>query len=199
MAKLWSDLQDYYLNDVPGCSQFTAANALRMAAQEFCARTKAWRVTFSAVNTVSGTSVYSFPITSEQEVAKVISAKLAGQDVFPLLHDQAGGRDFGIITLNELEFMLQPTPAAVQALVIKAVLKPSNASTGIEDHLYAAYARAIARGAKAELFGMVNQPFSNPVGAIANKSAFEDDIGRAKIQVAKAYSSAPLRTTASFM
>lgn len=199
MAKLWVQLHDYYLSDVPGCSYVTAANALRMAAQEFCERSKVWRVTMDPVLTVADISIYDFDITTEQEISKIMSVKLDDQPIAMLLHDQAGNGQIGMISLNQREFFLQPVPAAGQSLEIKAVLKPSNESTGIEDFIYAAHAEAIAQGAKARLFGLANQPFTNPKAAMDARSAFETAIAQAIIKSAKAYSGAPLRTAPSFM
>jgi hypothetical protein len=197
--KLWVDIYDYYLNDVPACSYLTAASALRMAAQEFCEDAKVWRATLTNVPTVAGTSTYSFPITAEQEVSKVLEVRLADQLIGILLHEDAGGEKSGLINLDQRQFLLQPTPAAVQQVSIKVVLRPSNISTGIDDALYAFHAEAIAQGAKARLFGMANQPFTNPSAAITARDRFEYLMAKAKIKTARAYSSAPIRTRPSFM
>ena len=197
--KTWMDLYDYYLPDVPGCPYATGAQALRIAAQEFCERTSAWRVTMDPVLTVAGISIYEFDISSNFEVVKVMSAKLDGHPIDSLLHDQVGTPARGIAVLNGREFALQPAPAAGQRLEIVAVLKPSNTSVGIEDFLYAAHARAIAKGAKAELFGMAKQGFTDLTAADRARAEFEEAIGRAKTQAAQAYSNAPLRTKPSFL
>jgi hypothetical protein len=198
-VKLWFELHDYYLSDVPGCTYAAAANALRMAAQEFCEQTQVWRVTLADVTTLANTPAYNFPVTAEQEVCKLLEAKLGEQRLPLLLHDQLGNNQIGICNVDQRQFQLQPTPAAGLKVSIKAVLKPSNIATGIDDLLYSFHARAIAQGAKAELFAMVNQPFSNPGAAEQARDRFENMMAIAKINAAKGYSSAPLRTQPSFM
>ena len=197
--KTWADIADYYLGDVPGCPIAVAERALRMAAQEFCERTKVWRVNMDAMLTVAGVSAYEFDITTEQEVAKLEAAKLDGQDINILLHDDQDGLKPGVIALNGRELYLQPAPAAGQELALRVTMKPSNTSRGIEDHIYADHARAIAQGAKAELFAMANQPFSNLEHAGVQRALFESAITHAKLKAAKSYSAAPLRTDAHFM
>lgn len=197
--KTWDAFDFAYLHEVQGCTYLTAANALRMAAQEFCERTKCWRATMGAVAMATGTSVYDFGLASDRALVKLLSAKLAGQDIALLLHDQLDGCTPGICALDGSQFAVQPVPLTGQSMVIKAVLKPSNAATGVEDDLFSQYAEAIAKGAKARLFAMANQPFSNPGAAIAARAEFEAAISTTIIRVAKAFSSAPLRTQASFM
>jgi hypothetical protein len=198
-VKTWADFDSYYLHEVQGCTYLTAANALRMAAQEFCERTKCWRATLDAVPMVTGTSVYDFDLDTEQTLVKLLSAKLDDQDIGLLLHDQDGGTMPGICALSPSEFLIQPTPVTGQEVVIKAVLMPSNSASGIEDDLFAQYARAIAMGAKAILFAMAYQPFTNPTAAMVARLEFETAIGNTTIRVAKAFSSAPLRVQACFM
>lgn len=197
--KLWADLYDYYLAEIPGCSLHMAANQLRMSAQEFCERTKAWRVTLAPVSTIADTSAYDFVITAEHEVFMLESAKLDGQNLDILLNEHIGGCWRGISLVNQREYWLQPAPAAGQVLELKVVLKPSNESTGIEDFLYAAHAETIALGAKARLLALSNQPFTSPEAAMMERAKFEERMGRAKIRIAKGNSSAPLRVRPSFM
>ncbi len=197
--KLWIDFYDHYLNDVPDCTYLVAANALRMAAREFCEHAKVWRATLTNVPTVAATSTYSFPITAEQEVTKLLSAKLGDQHLPILLHEDEGDNSLGILNLDKRQFLLQPTPAAVQQVSIKAILMPSEISTGVEDVLYAFHAEAISHGAKARLFDMANQPFYNPSAAMSARARFDKMMAVATINAARAYSSAPIRTRPSFM
>lgn len=197
--KLWADFYSYYLNDVPECTYVTAENALRMAAQEFCDRSKVWLVILDPITTANGIQVYDFDLDRAQEISKVMEVKRAGQVVPVLLADSMKTQRNGLIALNQREFFVQPAPGAGEQIVIKAFLKPSNIATGVEDFIYAEHARTIAAGAKAELFSMTNQPFSNPQAAAYERSKFDSMVADATIKAAKAYSSAPLRTRASFM
>lgn len=198
--KSWIDFYDYYLSNLPGCTFFAAQNALRMAAQEFCDRSKVWRVTMDPVVTVANTSIYDFDITADQEIVKLLSAKLGGQNIAPLAPDQAEmAGTHGILVLNPREFMLLPDPPAGLSLVMKVAFKPSNKSSGVEDWIYTSFAEQIAAGAKARLMAEANKQYSDPKGSADNQMIFDAGIGSAVIKAAKAYSSAPLRTQASFM
>lgn len=197
--KLWSDFYDYYLGDVPGCSYAAAVNALRMAAQEFCERAKVWRVIMDPVTTVAGNQVYPFDLTADQEIVKILLAKMDGHDIDLLLYDQLDNARRGMIVLDQRQFHLQPMPATGNILVITAVLKPSNSAPGVDDVIWASYAEGIAFGAKARLFKMKSKPYFDPVAAADNKNDFNEAIGKATIKAAKAFSSAPIRTRAAFM
>lgn len=197
--KSWVDLYDYALADIPDCSHFMAANALRRAAQEFCARTKAWRVNLGAKRLVAGISAYDFDVEPTQEVCELISATLDGQPIDPLTPEQSGSGARGVLLLSEREYSVEPTPAGSAILRMRVALRPSNTATGIEDFLFAAYAKDIGKGAKAELFGMTNQPFSNPGAAQAERGEFDAAIARTALRVAKGFSGAPLRTRPSFL
>jgi hypothetical protein len=197
--KLWADFYDYYLNDLQGCSYLTAANALRMAAQEFCERTKCWRVTMAPIAMLADTTSYSFAYTAELEVSQVLEVKLDDQEISNLTRDQEDGQLPGLFARTNRDFTINPVPAAGQQLVVKAILRPGNASTGVEDFIYFAHAEAIAKGARSRLQSMTNQPFSNPRAAGEARDDFERMIGTAIVAVARAHSRAPLRSDAHFM
>lgn len=195
----WADMQDILLAEVPGCSSLSAANALRLAAQRFCEGSHAWRAQLDPLYTAEDVDTYDFNISLEQEVVKVAVAKLDGRKLTPLLYEHWDGQTPGIVVLNQREFQLQPTPAAGLTLEVTAVLKPSNTAVGIEDFLYAMHKDTLNHGAKAELFGMKNQPFTDLMAAADERALFDVMVGRAQTRAAQAYSSAPLRVKASFL
>lgn len=198
--KTWMNFYDYYLRDLPGCSSFAAESELRKAAQEYCRKTQIWRVTFDPMFMVTGVDTYEFDITTSQEVHKLLSAKLDGQPITPMLPDSDG--EFavrGIKPLSGREFQMFPTPSDGQILVIKAVMYPSNTATGVEDFIYADHAEAIAQGAKARLKAISDKPYSDPAGAAVAEAKFNDAIGNAAFRSAQGFSRAPLRTRASFI
>jgi hypothetical protein len=197
--KLWPDFYDQYLGDVPGCTYFMAENELRQAAREFCERSQAWRARMEPITTVAGRRLYSFDYNSRYDVCKVIGASLDGQYIHIMLPgDEIQAGASGLLALNQRDFELYPTPAGGLTLQISAILKPSMTAQGLDDALYAEYAPAIAQGAKARLFIQANQQYTNPGAAAACRETFDQQVGRATIRAAKAYSRAPLRTRASF-
>jgi hypothetical protein len=193
-VKPFIDLYEFYLNDVPGCSYKLAADAVRMAAQVFFERTRAWRVSLAPVVTVNGQSDYAFPLSLNVELVWVHGAKVDGRDI-PLLRETPTGAR-GIVIHGLREFTLYPVPADGEQIVFDVALEPSNEATGLDDVMYAKYAKVIAKQAKAQLLSMDNQPFSNPARALALRAEFDADVDRTISDVNARYNAAPRRTKA---
>lgn len=192
----FASLYDDYLNDVPNCSFALAGRAVRRAAQEFCERTRAWRVALTAQSTTKGVTDYLFNVDAGQMIVRTLKATIDGHEVVLLRPDRALPGARGIVVHNEREYSIYPAPAAGQQVVFFCAVAPSNTATGIDDNVYAKYARAIAMAAKAELFGMHKQPFSDRDAAFDERSKFEVEITRVVSAVGANYNSAPLRTKA---
>lgn len=192
-------LYDYYLNDVPGCTFTLATRALRMAAQEFCERTRAWKVNLPAQATVANQSDYQFAPGADMRIVRTLSAMIDGRDVGLLRPSQAGPGAHGIVVHDERSYTIYPAPAVGQQVVFHCAVAPSNTATSIDDALFDRYARAIAVGAKAELFGMKNQKFSDADAALDERGKFEVAITRAITDIGHNSNSAPVRVAASFM
>ena len=196
--KSWADFQEHYLFDVHGCTYAVAERAVRNAAREFCERTGVLRTSLDPVVTHGAISIYPFDAASQMEVVKVLSASLDGQELALLLPDEAGSGARGLVVLNPAEFLLQPVPATGQKVLVTATLTPSLKATGIDDLVYARHAEAIAQGAKARLYDMAEQPFSNPERAAKARENFEEAVGKCARDASKGYSRAPQRTVPSF-
>jgi hypothetical protein len=193
----WIDLYESYLTDVPGCTYKMATLALRTAAQAFCEKTRAWRVTLDPVITRANQTDYEFDLSSEQEIVRVLSAKLDGKD-FPVVLD---GRqvDRGLIVHDPFTFSIFPAPPAGQRLDIHVALEPSNTASTLDDLVVRKHITTIIAGAKSELLGKKNQPYSDPVGAIEQRSLFDAGVDHVIGQLATKFSSGQNRVRASFM
>lgn len=196
--KTFIELHDYYLNDIPGCSFKMAADAARIASQAFFERTRAWRVDLDPVATIAGVSEYVLPLSLDVELVRVESAKLGGRPIDVVLPgDVAPGRT--CLAVHGLRaFTVHPAPPAGQAVVVKASLEPSNTATGLDDTMFAKYARIIGIGAKAHLLAMSNQPFSDIGAASLLRAQFDAEIDKVMADIGRNYSSAPRRVAAHF-
>lgn len=194
--KTFLELYEYYLNDVPGCSYKTAADAVRMAAQVFFERTRAWTTILSPVVTVAGQSEYGFLLPLDVELVRVQAATLDGVGV-PLVRDLVPGQR-GIVVNGLRTFTISPAPGAGQHVLFKAAIEPSNSATGIDDLMFSKYARIIAKSAKARLLAMDNQPFSNPERAKYLYAEFDMDVDQVISDVNASYSNAAQRVRAHF-
>lgn len=194
--KAFSELYDFYLNDVPGCSYKTAADAVRIAAQMFFERTRAWTTTLPPVVMVAGETEYGFTLPLDVELVRVQAATLDGIG-YPLVRELEQGQR-GIVVNGLRSFTLSPAPAAGQHVLFKVAIEPSNSATGIDDVMYSKYARIIAKCAKARLLSMDNQPFSNPERAKYLYAEFELDVDQVISDVNASYSNAARRVKAYF-
>lgn len=194
----WLALSDNYLYDVSGCSSATAAKALRNATQDFCRRTHAWRLHLAPITTVAGQELYTVPVVAGQQLVKLVSARLDGHDIDPLLYEHAWSGARGVIMVNPTQVKVQPVPSA-GSLALYASMQPTNDATGIDDMLYARYARTIALGAKVELFNASLKPYTDRESAGRAKIEYDEQIRQVIHDVARAHSSAPLRVRAQFL
>lgn len=196
--KTWADFYTFYLADLPGCTSFAAANELRRAAQEFCGRTRVWRVDLDPTITNAKEDTYEFELEDDWLLCKVLAAKLDDADLNILTPSDDLRGATGILPLDQTQFTLFPQPGAKQRVYITAALKPSNEADGVEDYVFDHYAEKIAYGAKARLMMRPNKPYSDPAMAERFEEKFEQAIADATWNAAKAYSQAPLRTRAKF-
>jgi hypothetical protein len=196
--RTWAELVDRYLNDVPGCSLATATTAIRDAAMAFCERTRAWRETLDPQFTITNQSDYEFDLSADVELVRVLGAKLDGRSIDLLSEGTADGRQ-GVQVLNARTFRLYPVPSAGQRLVFDVALEPSETGSGVADVVFAKYARFLAHGAKAELFAMKQQPFSDPAAASDERMLFEEAISSTKEAIAHSHARTPVRVRGSFL
>lgn len=195
----WIDAHDHYLTDVPGCSYHMAANAFRAAAQDFCKLTRAWRVALDPIITRKNVTEYELDLSTEQEVFRVLSAKVDGRDVPVLLHAPGLGAANGLYVVDPYNIVIRPVPAAGQRIEIIAALQPSNSASTLDDRIARQHIRVIAEGAKAELFGKKNQPFTDAAASSDARAKFQSGVDKVLADVAASYSSGPQRVRASFM
>jgi len=196
--KTWIEIHDAYLKGITGASLTAIAEASRIAAQVFCERTRAWRQKLDPVVTIKGQAEYAYPIPLDAELVRVMEVKLDGECYPILLADQRHPGARGIVPQGLRSFIIYPEPADGQEIVIDVALAPANTATGIDDVLFAKYARIIAKGAKAELMRESNKPYSDMAGAIDMRTAFQMDIDQVLTDLATKYGNAPLRVRAHF-
>lgn len=203
--KTWADLYPFVLPAAPEAPNPTVDHALRLAAQEFCERTRAWDVWLAPQNTVLDDQDYSFTTEAGQDVVKLLQATLAG-DALPVLSVNDLPADWkanpgalrGMFTQDRKTFWILPPPAAGIAVATRVALKPSHDATGISDELFAHYAQDIATGAKAHLLAIPRQPFTDIVLAEQARQIFDSRCFSVARQVEKSFSRTPRRTVARF-
>lgn len=134
-----------------GLPEPTIEHQIKRAAQEFCRRTRAWRVTLDPVFTSSNGLSYDMELEPRSELVRIESAKLDGHSI-TVWRDRDGRGRF-VFTPDGRTVVFSEQPGQGQQLVLTASLRPSDAATGLEDALADRYSEAISRGAVARLKG----------------------------------------------
>lgn len=195
--KAWSQFFPDILAEVPGCPDSMLERALVRAAQEFCSGTHVWKIWLSDTTTVLDVIDYDIELEANSELVRLEKAILDGRPI-KTTTEEALPEDWSVnpasvascvFTHDRKTLTLLPPPAAGLMLRVQAVLKPSNAATGIEDHLFDHYVDEIAMGAIARLMQKSNVPFSNPAKGIELQRQFTHEIARIGFHKDRGFSS----------
>uniref|UniRef100_A0A6M3XP30 Tail tubular protein n=1 Tax=viral metagenome TaxID=1070528 RepID=A0A6M3XP30_9ZZZZ len=104
--------------------------------------------------------------------------------------------DLSIIAIQGAKFFNFPSDTNIkfygidaqdQTFYIKLSLCPLITMTTIDDFIYRRWRKAIESGARWELMSMPRKDWSDPIGAITNRSAYNDGVADAKISKDKGY------------
>lgn len=150
--KAWELFFPDVLPSAPGMSEPMVEHHIRRAAQEFCQRTRAWRVDLAPITTLDGVAGYALPLLTLSELVRMEHATLNAQDLAVWRGGDASCTRY-IYTPDGKTVSFNTLPGAGLPLVVTASVKPGNAATGVEDFLYDRYAECIAQGAVARLTG----------------------------------------------
>lgn len=152
--KLWSD----FLRDVkpkaPGLPEPMVEYAIFRAAQDFCQYTRAWKVALDPTVTVEGVQAYDMELGAN-ELVRIESATLNSLD-YDVWREGDKSRGTYVYTVDRQTINFHSLEAAGQSLVLYCSLKPGNKATGIDDAIFDAYVRVIAKLAIADLKSDMN-------------------------------------------
>ncbi len=203
--KAWS----YWLPDlmphVPGCPQVLAEHELRRAAQALLTRSRAWKVTESALVAVAAgqEEVTVAPSDTTQELVRVESVwydacALSLTTVAQL--DADYGDDWTAHTgtpdryVQETPGVLRlypiPMTAATLGLKLRLSVAPGEASTGLPDDIALQFRDAVHVGAKARLMLYPGKPWTNLDMAGVYGQAFTALVDSATIDAARSFGAA---------
>jgi hypothetical protein len=201
--KLWSDFYDLVMPDLPGCPFVMIDNALRQSAISFCEQSLAWRWDHPDIAVAAGTAAYDFAPPVDAAVHGIIHAALDGKQI----ESHAGGSNIMIadwrnrsgapryILGGPAAVTLVPNPDAAGTLTMTVALKPSPASTGVDDSQFNEYREAIIHGGLARLMLSPKKPYTNTQLAAYHQQQFSIRTAAAGLRVSRSYTRAPLRTT----
>jgi hypothetical protein len=203
--KLWSDLYDLVVPDLPGCPFAAVNSALRQSAIAFCEQSLAWKEEHPPIAVSAETAEYAFipptgaavhSITHAEFNAKEISSHTGELDTSSRnWRNQTGTPEYVLGGAGLLR--LVPEPDSAGTLTMTVALKPSTSAAGIDERLFDEYREAIVHGTLARLMLSPKKPYTNTQLAQYYHQLFAIEAARAGTRAARNFTRAPLQTTIS--
>lgn len=210
-TKAWSDFLPWVLPDVRDCPDLIAADAVRNAAIEFCERSRAWRHDLDPITAAANVPEYSLDAPANTVVWEVMSVRFQGQPItlkapddldvlMPGWQEEKGEvvhyfvKDFR----RTLRLVRIPGSSVPNAIRVNAALKPSVASSTVEEDFFEEHYRHVAAGAKAALLSMAAKAWTNAAKAKENSDEFDLAIAAHNVSQARGHARGPLRTKAIY-
>jgi hypothetical protein len=202
---------DTFLGNVrpwaPGVPDPTAYKNIRLAAIEFCERTRLWRYEdeydVTEADCIGGVSTPSGSVLHDIEVVLFDGNEILPKATRDLDRLEKGWRTGALgsglpryYTQIE-ESMLRIVPAYAGTLYLCLRLKPSQTSTDLPDFMDN-YRECIGWGALGRLLSVPGQPYSNPELASFYMGRFSDKLDRLSIKGSVGQQNAPKRSHARF-
>ena len=165
--------------------------------RDFCRDTGVWKITLARISTVADTSTYTLVIPTTDGITETcyidnVKYKEDGADddqfrnLTPFTQEEADLYENGSWAFHEApdpykfhsniskQLILYPIPtvASDEGLLVRVVVRPTDAATTCKDVIYIEYKQAIAIGAAANIMNMPNKPWSNAEMAIFYKAQY---------------------------
>jgi len=197
----------YIIPHVNGCPEITVDTSLKSAIIEFCERTLIIQRDHDPVSIVKDIADYDFETPlSGHLIIKIMNAWHQGTPLNPIspddVHDPTiynkfalednttlTGMPRNIFQKDERTFTLLPIPDKTTSLslTMRVALKPTRATTTVEDVLYEDYAEIIADGTLSTLMMSPNKKYSNTQMAGFHAMRFQQGINKVKQLSTKGY------------
>lgn len=183
------------------CPEPVAASGIRIAAIEFCERTRLWRSSDTFSITETDCNIMAVPYGAV--LYEIESARFNGLPLEPVslswLEDEIYEWRTKTATVGNWITQTEPDtlrviPACSGQVDLSLILKPSNEADALPDFMVNAHARALADGALAEILTIPGQPFYNPDLAMFHSNRFRAELDRLFTSTIKGQQRAPVRT-----
>lgn len=192
----WSSFYDEVLPWAPGCNTAMATSAIRRAAIELFDKCLIWRKRLSAINAVADTATYTLsPGITNVVVAKVISVRFSNKllrrrgvrQLDAYYGENNDWREmkgtpewFTEEAPGKITLVPMPSTSITGAIEVEVALRPTEASTGIDDtdfDYWREYVRVIADGALAYIKAEPRKPWTDIPGSQQRRKAFDEAVG----------------------
>lgn len=198
MSKTYEEFLDYVMPHVPGCTPEMAIQAIRNTAIDFCEKSLILQRDHDPVTVVANVQDYDFEPPTDYLVQKIMRAWYKENELVPFTPDQISDAfayrrkidgttpnktdPLRIYQKDERTFSLHPWPVetVVEAVTMRVALKPTRASTSIEDAIYEDWLDAIAAGALVRLQMSPAKPYTLPNAAAINQQIYTQKLNEAR-------------------
>ncbi len=192
------DFTPYIAPRAKGCPDATIKFNVRLAVIELCQKALLWREYQTSVPTVALQTAYAYAPVAGQQIVRLLSAQLAGEDV-PLVDPRVGkARDDAGYLSNYIYgslagFELRPAQVAALSIITYAAVAPTFAATTVSD-TFSRYMEHIAHGALSRVLADKDKTWSDMAGATMHKSQWVDAIESAKTDAFNGFARVTQRT-----
>lgn len=179
---------------VPECPEIVALNAVRNACIEFCEKSLYWLYTHDPITTLDNVASYDLSLPANTTTVAILDSWYINTPLMPKGEDELNR----IYPLNwpslygTPKYLTQKTPNTVvlvpypligvsQAFTLMVALKPTRASSGIDDSIYENWAEGIGYGARARIHSLPQQSFTDPMAALKYDAMFHTAVGKATV------------------
>lgn len=194
----YEDFFPYVLPEVAGAAEMVVEQAIRNSVIEFCEKSLILQRDHDPITVLQGIVDYDLEPPTGYLVVKVMKAWLENQPLDPLAPDFV--REASVY--NRLFSSYDAAPSTPRAylqkdprtisiwqvpdkkysngLTLRVALKPTRASTTVEDEIFEDYAETIASGALSRLMLSPGKPYTSPDLAAFHKAQFERGVNVAR-------------------
>jgi hypothetical protein len=194
-----------FVKDVP---EVVALNAIRNSCIEFCQETRYIQQHLDPMAGVANIGTYDLEANEgTYKIADIVECWYGDQFLVPRSIEQLtqiyrttdwntlDGNPYYYYRPSSQEIRLVPYPQITQANKIRvlAALKPSRASTTVQEEIFERFLEDIAYGARARLYNTPNQPYYDLKTSMEYLKRFNDVIADVRTQVNKGLTRASIQ------
>lgn len=191
MAVKYEDLLPEILPGVRNCPDSTIEQHIRSAVIDMCEKTEIYQAELDPVTTIEGIYEYDLEPPTGTTVHRIRHAIYKGNSLEPVSsglleqrrpkwRDEDGTPEY-FIKQGQSRFWLVPVPneTIANAVILRAVLKPSHESTACDDYIMNDFRDTIVNGALARLLRVPRRDWTDYQAAAVYNSLYEEQLGRA--------------------
>ena len=199
MSVSYEDFFPLILPEIAGAPEALVVNAIRNSCIEFCEKSLILTRDHDPITVIKSVIDYDLEPPSGYVIYKIMRAWLDSTELTPMTPKVV--RDSAVYNQNYStyveskttpQYYLQKDETTItlwgvpendyqNGLTLRVVLKPSRASTSVEDVLFENYAESIAHGALYRLMLAVGRPYSNPQAAAIYNGLYRSAINSARL------------------